>query len=94
VVGVDWRMPLDWAWQQIGYDRAIQGNLDPVALLAPWRELQFRADRVLEQAGGRPGHIFNLGHGIFPNTPVENVRRLVDYVHERSAEPVGAAEAM
>jgi uroporphyrinogen decarboxylase len=93
VVGVDWRMPLDWAWKQIGFERAIQGNLDPVALLAPWPELKFRADRVLEQAGGRPGHIFNLGHGIFPNTPVENVRRLVDYVHERSAELAGAAEA-
>lgn len=93
VIGVDWRMPLDWAWEQIGYDRAIQGNLDPVALLAPWRELQLRAGRVLEQAGGRPGHIFNLGHGILPNTPVENVRRLVDYVHERSAELAGTAES-
>lgn len=92
VIGVDWRMPLDWAWQQIGFERPIQGNLDPVALLAPWRELQFRAHRVLQQAGGRPGHIFNLGHGIFPNTPVENVRRLVDFVHERSAELAGARE--
>jgi uroporphyrinogen decarboxylase len=93
VVGVDWRMPLDWAWKQIGFEWPIQGNLDPVALLAPWRELQLRASRVLEQAGGRPGHIFNLGHGIFPNTPVENVRRLVDFVHERSAELAGAVEA-
>lgn len=91
VVGVDWRMPLDWAWEQIGHDRAIQGNLDPVALLASWRELEFRANRVLEQAGGRPGHIFNLGHGILPNTPVENVRRLVDFVHERSEQMARAA---
>ena len=85
VIGVDWRMPLDWAWQQIGYERPIQGNLDPAALLAPWRELKFRIDDVLERAGGRPGHIFNLGHGIFPNTPVANVQRLVDYVHERQS---------
>lgn len=85
VVGVDWRLPLDVAWEQIGKGRAIQGNLDPAALLAPWRELRPRIDDVLERAAGRPGHIFNLGHGILPNTPVENVQRLVDYVHERSA---------
>ncbi len=85
VIGVDWRMPLDWAWSRVGYDRAVQGNLDPVALLTPWRELKFRADDVLQRAAGRPGHIFNLGHGIFPDTPVDNVRRLVDYVHEQSA---------
>lgn len=89
VVGVDWRMPLDWAWEQIGFERPIQGNLDPVALLAPWRELQFRIDDVLARANGRVGHIFNLGHGIFPDTPVDNVRRLVDYVHERSVAAVG-----
>jgi uroporphyrinogen decarboxylase len=93
VIGIDWRMPLDWAWAQLGADRAIQGNLDPIALLAPWRELEFRADRILEQAAGRPGHIFNLGHGILQNTPVENVRRLVDYVHERSAEMTRVAES-
>jgi uroporphyrinogen decarboxylase len=85
VIGVDWRMPLDDAWRKIGYDRAIQGNLDPVALLAPWDELRRQADQVLEGAGGRPGHIFNLGHGILQNTPVDNVRRLVDYVHERTS---------
>ncbi len=84
VIGVDWHMPLDWAWDQIGHDKPIQGNLEPVALLAPWRELKPRIDAVLEQAGGRPGHIFNLGHGIFPPTPVETVRRLVDYVHEKT----------
>ncbi len=84
VLGVDWHMPLDWAWQQIGYQHPIQGNLDPIALLAPWPELKFRIDEVLAQAAGRPGHIFNLGHGILPNTPVDNVRRLVDYVHEKT----------
>ncbi len=84
VIGVDWRMPLDWAWSRIGYDRAIQGNLDPVALLAPWRELQPRTDDVLRRAAGRPGHIFNLGHGIFPDTSPDTVRRVVDYIHEKS----------
>lgn len=84
VIGVDWRMPLDWAWQQIGFERAIQGNLDPVALLAPWRELQYQIEDVLARAAGRPGHIFNLGHGILPMTSTENVRRLIDYVHEQT----------
>ena len=84
VIGVDWRMPLDEAWRMIGDDRGIMGNLDPVALLAPWRELQARTDTVLRLAGSRPGHIFNLGHGILPDTPVDNVRRLVDYVHENT----------
>jgi uroporphyrinogen decarboxylase len=84
-IGVDWRLPLDVAWGQIGEERGVQGNLDPVALLAPWRELQPHIDDILERAAGRPGHIFNLGHGILPDTPVENVERLVDYVQERSA---------
>jgi uroporphyrinogen decarboxylase len=83
VTGVDWRRPLDEVWRAIGYDRAIQGNLDPAALLAPWRELRYQIDDVLDRAGGRPGHIFNLGHRVLPDTPVDNVRRLVDYVHER-----------
>jgi uroporphyrinogen decarboxylase len=85
VVGVDWRLPLDMAWEKIGLERAIQGNLDPVALLTPWPELKSRVDDVLARANGRLGHIFNLGHGIFPNVPVDNVRRLVDYVHERTS---------
>lgn len=85
VVGVDWKMPLDWYWQTLGYERPIQGNLDPIALLGPWRELRYQVDQILEQAGGRPGHIFNLGHGILPQTPVETVERLVDYVHIRTA---------
>ena len=89
VIGVDWRMPLDWCWQQIGYSRPIQGNLDPAALLAPWRELKYQIDAVLAAAApkgiARAGHIFNLGHGVYPNTPVDNVRRLVDYVHEQTS---------
>lgn len=82
VIGVDWHMPLDWAWEQVGFDKAIQGNLDPVTLLAPWPELKARVDDVLNRVDGRPGHIFNLGHGLFPSVPVDAVRRVVDYVHE------------
>ena len=85
VMSVDWRRPIDDAWQAIGYGRAIQGNLDPVALLAPWRELRSQIDAVLDRAAGRPGHIFNLGHGVLPNTPLDNVRRLIEHVRERTA---------
>lgn len=84
VIGVDFRMPLGTAWHKIGNDRAIQGNLDPTTLLAPWSELKNQIDLVLDQAAGRPGHIFNLGHGLHKTTPVDNVRRLVDYVHEKT----------
>lgn len=84
VIGVDWRAPLDWAWQQLGADVAIQGNLDPVALMAPRPEIEQRVRRILQQAGGRAGHIFNLGHGILPDTPVDNVKAVVDMVHEIS----------
>ncbi len=80
VIGVDWRVPLDQAWERIG-DRGIQGNLDPALLLAPQPELLRRAGEILAQAGGRPGHIFNLGHGVLPDTPPDNVAALVDYVH-------------
>jgi uroporphyrinogen decarboxylase len=84
VLGVDWRIPLDLAWERIGTDRAIQGNLDPTALFAPTEILERLVLRVLRQAGGRPGHIFNLGHGILPTTPVENVKAVVELVHELS----------
>jgi uroporphyrinogen decarboxylase len=84
VMGVDWRIPLDEAWQKLDWRGAVQGNLDPVALFAPWPELKLRIDDVLARAGSRPGHIFNLGHGILPETPVENVKALVGYVHDRS----------
>ncbi len=82
VIGIDWQTPLDWAWSVLGPQVAIQGNLDPVALFAPPAEIKARVGRVLAQAGGRPGHIFNLGHGILPETPVEAVQRVVELVHE------------
>ena len=85
VVGLDWSLPLDAAWERVGFDRPVQGNLDPVSLLAPWRELRFRIDDVLDRAGGRPGHVFNVGHGLTPLTPEDNVRRLVEHVRERSS---------
>jgi len=89
VTAVDFMLPLDEAWRRIGTDRPIMGNLDPVALHAPWEELRARAADVLDRAGGRPGHIFNVGHGILPGTPVDNVRRLVDFVHETSRPVTG-----
>jgi uroporphyrinogen decarboxylase len=85
VVGLDWQLPLDEAWGTVGFDRPVQGNLDPSSLLAPWPGLRARADDVLDRAAGRPGHVFNLGHGIVPQTPVDNVRRLVAHVQERTA---------
>jgi uroporphyrinogen decarboxylase len=85
VVGVDWRIELDTAWDRIGHDRAVQGNLEPLVLLADRDTIRDRARRVLDQAAGRPGHIFNLGHGILPQTPPENARALVEMVHEMSA---------
>lgn len=84
VIGVDWRVDLASARDRLGPGVAVQGNLDPVALLAPTPVMERMARRVLEKAGGQPGHIFNLGHGILPQTPVDNVRRLVDLVHEES----------
>jgi uroporphyrinogen decarboxylase len=81
VIGVDWRIPLDAAWETIGSDRAIQGNLDPTLLLGPIDRLLSGAGDVIRRAGGRPGHIFNLGHGILPETRVEHVQTLVNYVH-------------
>jgi uroporphyrinogen decarboxylase len=80
VVGVDWRLDLDGAWQRIGHGRAIQGNLDPGVLFGPAEVIRQRAKEVLDRAGRRPGHIFNLGHGIIPQTPPEHVDRLVKLV--------------
>ncbi len=82
VIGLDWRVDLKEAWRRLGYGVAVQGNLDPAALLAPPAEIYRRAVRVLERAEGRPGHIFNLGHGVLPGTPVDHVLALVDAVHE------------
>jgi len=81
VIGVDWRLPLDQAWDVIGHDRGIQGNLDPTALLGPEPRLLASAKEVLRRAGGRPGHIFNLGHGVLPNTDLARVQALARHVH-------------
>ncbi|MGB7874775.1 MAG: uroporphyrinogen decarboxylase [Anaerolineales bacterium] len=82
VIGLDWRVPLDQGWQDIGHDRAVQGNLDPVALFAPIPEMKKRIHDVLGRAEGRPGHIFNVGHGILQHTPEENVKAAVEIIHE------------
>jgi uroporphyrinogen decarboxylase len=84
VIGADWRTPLDEAWQKVGADRGIQGNLDPTLLLAPLDRLFAATDDVLARAARRPGHIFNLGHGILPSTPLEHVQALARYVHQRT----------
>jgi uroporphyrinogen decarboxylase len=84
VIGADWRTPLDEAWERVGSDRGIQGNLDPTLLLGPLDRIFAATDEVLERAGGRSGHIFNLGHGILPQTPVDNVKAIVDHVHART----------
>jgi uroporphyrinogen decarboxylase len=86
VMGIDWRTPLDVAWDRVGGPavRAVQGNLDPAAMLAPWEQIQSKARGVLAAAAGRDGHIFNLGHGVMPQTPPEALGRLVDLVHEET----------
>jgi uroporphyrinogen decarboxylase len=85
VIGLDWRVDLAEAWTRIGYDVAVQGNLDPAALLAPAAEIRRQVARILERAAGRPGHVFNLGHGVLPQTPPESVAAVIDAVHELSA---------
>jgi uroporphyrinogen decarboxylase len=97
VIGADWRISLEEAWRAIesaapvesassaGETRGIQGNLDPIAMMAPLRVLQSKAAEVLDEAAGRPGHIFNLGHGLLPSTPEDAVKALTDFVHEYSA---------
>jgi uroporphyrinogen decarboxylase len=85
VLGLDWRVNLDEAWAQVGPDVAVQGNLDPTVLLARPAYIRQRVKDILDRAGGRPGHIFNLGHGVLPDTPPDHVRALVDLVHEMSA---------
>jgi uroporphyrinogen decarboxylase len=87
VIGVDWRSHLDEAWARIGHDRAVQGNLDPTLLLGPAPRMFRATDDILQRVGGRPGHIFNLGHGILPSTPLEHVQMLADYVHAASRRP-------
>jgi uroporphyrinogen decarboxylase len=88
VIGVDWRVPLDVAWDQIGFDRGIQGNLDPAVLLGPWERVEDATAEILARAGGRPGHVFNLGHGVLPDTDPDDLKRLVELV--RTSVPVSA----
>jgi uroporphyrinogen decarboxylase len=85
IISVDWRIPLDEAWRRVGYQHGIQGNLDPAVLMAPWEVIERESRRVLDYAGGRPGHIFNLGHGVLAETPSVHLTRLVDLVHAVSA---------
>jgi len=82
VIGIDWRIDLDRGWEAVGFDRAVQGNLDPIVLFADRQTVRQRTREVLARAGGRPGHIFNLGHGVLPGTPVENVLELIATVKE------------
>jgi uroporphyrinogen decarboxylase len=93
VIGLDWRIPLDDGWRSVGFDCAVQGNLDPVLLFAEWNELKSRAQGILRRAAGRPGHIFNLGHGILPETPVENVKGLATFVQEYSTGVIPASQS-
>jgi uroporphyrinogen decarboxylase len=85
VIGLDWRIPLDRGWAEVGFDRGVQGNLDPSLLLGPWERVRAGAEDVLRRADGRPGHVFNLGHGVLPQTDPADLRRLVELVHERTA---------
>ena len=85
VIGLDWRLPLGEAWERVGYDRGVQGNLDPALLLGPFDRARAAAEQILADAGGRPGHVFNLGHGVLPETDPADLRRLVELVHERTA---------
>jgi uroporphyrinogen decarboxylase len=84
-IGLDWRLPLDEGWLAVGLERAVQGNLDPAVLLGPWERTEAAALDVLDRAGGRPGHVFNLGHGVLPATNPADLGRLVELVHERTA---------
>jgi len=87
VIGLDWRVALDAGWERVGSDRGVQGNLDPAVCLGPWGAVREKALGVLRRAGGRDGHVFNLGHGVLPSTPPETLQRLVDLVHEKSERP-------
>jgi len=86
VIGLDWRIPLDRGWAEVGEDRGVQGNLDPAVLLAPWERIEAETRAILDRAGGRPGHVFNLGHGVPPDTGPAVLRRLTEFVHEATVE--------
>jgi uroporphyrinogen decarboxylase len=90
VIGLDWRVPLDRGWTEVGHDRGVQGNLEPAVLIGPWERVEAAALDVLGRAGERPGHIFNLGHGVLPKTDPASLRRLVELVHERTSARVPA----
>jgi uroporphyrinogen decarboxylase len=94
VIGLDWRVALDDGWTTVGADVAVQGNLDPAALFAPLLEIKSRVQDILRRVEGRPGHIFNLGHGVLQNTPVDNLKAVVDMVHEYSALHEAAPRGM
>jgi uroporphyrinogen decarboxylase len=94
VIGLDHRVSLGDAWQRVGHDRAVQGNLDAARLLAGWQATRTGAQAVLDEAAGRPGHVFNLGHGVLPQTDPELLHRLVDYVHEQTARTLASAEVV
>ena len=94
IVGVDWRIPLDVAWSRLGAETAIQGNLDPATLLGPFSLVQAHAEDILTRANGRPGHVFSLGHGLLPQTPLDNIIRLVEFVHQRTVRSIGATEVL
>src|SRR5919201_4177843 len=86
VIGLDWRIALDRGWELVGEERGVQGNLDPAVLLAPWERIEAETRVILERAGGRPGHVFNLGHGVPPDTDPAVLRRLTEFVHEATVE--------
>ena len=90
VIGLDWRLPLDAGWAAVGSDRGVQGNLDPAVVLGPWERVESAATDVLARAAGRPGHIFNLGHGVLPGTDPAVLTRLVEVVHAQTAVEVHA----
>jgi uroporphyrinogen decarboxylase len=90
VIGLDWRVPIDRGWEYLGSGRGVQGNLDPAALLGPWERVEESTDRILDAVAGRRGHIFNLGHGVLPDTDPDLLGRLVDHVHERTTVEVTA----
>src|SRR5438105_11500076 len=93
VIGLDWRIPLDRGWAEVGEDRGVQGNLDPAVLLGPWKRVGTAAEDVLRRAAGRPGHIFNLGHGVLPDTDPDALGRLCALVHERTASAAPSPSA-
>jgi uroporphyrinogen decarboxylase len=86
VIGLDWRIPLDLGWAEVGDDRGVQGNLDPAVLLGPWERIEAETRAILDRAGGRPGHVFNLGHGVPPETDPAVLGRLTEFVHEATVE--------